>query len=617
MYKIETPKDIRKIIKSAIELAVLLFVLFILLRALFTFTEYVPFNRADKQVVSGEDHGFIALSYFGVDREGTDSLISVDKLNEHLGALNSLGYVTVTQKDVEDYYSKGTPLPDKAVFLMYEDGRNDTAIYAQSIMEKYNYKATMFTYAEKFGSKDSKFLMAKDLVDLEKTGFWELGSNGYRLSYINVFDRYGRYLGELNSNEYSNMARYLGREYTHYLMDFIRDENNLPIESNAGMQSRISGEYDIIKSEYMKGINKVPRAYVLMHANTGAFGENSKVSAVNESCIKDTFAMNYNREGYSFNDGEVDIYNLTRLQPQANWYTNHLLMRVWDDLPENDKNNILFVVGDETQKSHWELKRGAVEYDGKTIALTSLPEDKGQLKLIDNANCKDIKVDVELAGNVLGMQSVVLRANEDLTESVEVSLTNNILYLKQNGQVLEQINLNDFDNIPKISVEEDMRDSLAGEYAALARAAGSYNESQEYKKLQKQAEATVVKSVEEGAKEYEPTMKISDRARRMLSITLSDGKISVKLDNKLAWDNVEVGESEANGIYLESAWAEYGYSQRNIVDDVYDGVFENINITNINGDQVIYTNRVQGVEKTKTTIVDVWNTVVNWFIRNL
>lgn len=617
MYKIETPKDVKKIIKSSIELAILLFVLYIILHALFAFTNYVPFNKSDKKIVSGEDHGFVALSYIGVDREGTETLISVEKLDEHLAALSKLGYVTITQKDIEDYYTNGTALPDKAVFLMYEDGRNDTAIYAQSIMEKYNYKATMFTYAEKFRSKDSKFLMPKDLLDLEETGFWEIGSNGYRLGYINVFDRYNRYLGELNSVEYSGMVKYLGRDYTHYLMDFIRDENDLPLESYAGMKARVSGEYDLMKTEYMQGLGKVPGAYVLMHANTGAFGENDKVSSVNEERIKDTFAMNYNREGYSFNDSEVDIYNLTRMQPQAYWYTNHLLMRIWDDLPEEDKDNIIFVEGDVNEKKHWELEKGAVEYKEELIALTSLPEDKGQIKLLDEVDGKNLQFDVELSGTKLGTQSVILRSNEDQSESVTVTIMNNILYLKQNGKVLEEIDLYDFDMNPQISIEEDMRDSLAGEYAVFARAAGSHNESQAYKKLQKKTEETVVKSVAEGAKEYEPTMQINDRGHRKLSITLSGDKITVNLDNKPAWENYKLEESESNGIYLESAWAEYGYSQRNIADDVYDGVFEKIAIKDIDANKIIYTNKVQGVQKARHTVVDIWDAVINWFIKNL
>ncbi len=191
MYRIETKKDIKKLIRTIFEGIFLLVLLFFIIKALFVIKIYEPYDETDTQVVSGEDKGFLALSYFGVDRSGTDTLISTERLGEHLEALSELGYVTVTQQDILDYYEKGKPLPDKALFLMFEDGRKDTAIFAQKVLEKNNFIATALTYAEKFETKDNKFLMPRDLNSLMKGGWWELGTNGYRLSYINAYDRYG------------------------------------------------------------------------------------------------------------------------------------------------------------------------------------------------------------------------------------------------------------------------------------------------------------------------------------------------------------------------------------------------------------------------------------------
>ena len=76
---------------------------------------------------------------------------------------------------------------------MFEDGRRDTVLFSEKILEKYNYKATILSYADKFAEKDPKFLSAKDLKKLQDNGYWELGTNGYRLSYINSYDRYDRF----------------------------------------------------------------------------------------------------------------------------------------------------------------------------------------------------------------------------------------------------------------------------------------------------------------------------------------------------------------------------------------------------------------------------------------
>ena len=617
MYRFETPKDVSRFIRSIIELLILLALLFVVLKALLVFAIYEPYNKEDKSIVSGNDNGFLALSYIGVDREGTETLISTQKLDEQLGALHDLGYVTISQQDIINYYNEGKNLPDKALFLMFEDGRNDTAIYAQSIMEKYNDKATMFTYAEKFRSKDSHFLMPNDLKGLEENGFWEIGSNGYRLSYINVFDRYDRFIGELKSTEYAGMMQYFGRDYTHYLMDYIRDEKDLPIETYSMMKERILGEYSLMKYEYTQGLGKIPCAYTLLHSNTGAFGENDKVSAVNEEGIRDTFAMNFNREGFSINDRESSIYDLTRMQPQSNWYTNHLLMRIKYDLPEEKRDDIVFVQGDSSQNKYWAVKKGAVEFKEEKLVLTSEPKDCGLVKLSDGEYHKNLTFSAILCGNKLGYQSVLLRADDEGKSGIEVILYNNVMYLKQNGELLKEIDLYDFDEIPKISIEEDKRDTLAGEYAALAKNAVSDKQSTEYKKLKKQVENTQVKSVEEGAEEYRPELQLHDLAQRKIEIVLNDDKISVGLDGKALWTDIELDKSEAGSIFLKSAWTDYEYSQRNIADDVYDAVFEKMSITDNDKDKKIYSNILEGTNKARQTVSDIWNGIINWFIKNI
>ncbi len=617
MYRIETKKDKVKLFRSILQLAVLITLLVLVLRALFTFIEYVPYDPADKAVVSGEDHGFVALSYIGVDRESKASRIDEEKLKEHLQALYNNGYVTITQEDIENYYNNGTPLPDKALFLMFEDGRNDTAIYAQSVMEKFNYKGTMFTYAEKFRSEDSMFLMPNDLKELKESGFWEIGSNGYRLAYINVFDRYNRFIGELSSTEYTEMAPYFGRDYNQYLMDYIRDRNDLPVESYSQMRARILGEYDLMEEEYLQGLGEMPKAYTLMHANTGAFGTNDKVSAVNEECIKRLFHMNFNREGYSYNTADVDIYDLTRMQPQSTWYTNHLLMRIKDDLPEEDQDSIQFVTGDVQGQEKWSLEKGAVEYKDELIALTSESDGSGILRLNSDEAQTDVAFSCILKGNVLGYQAVHLRSNEDLTQEVSVVLWDNMLLLTQNGEVLEVVDLYEIDEIPPVSVEEDKRDSMAGEYAAFAHNATSVAASREYKELQDQVESTEVDSVADGAEEYRPAIDINELGERKLEISLVGDHIDVKLDDKEVWTDYKLDHTEAGSICLESACKEYGYSQRNILDDVYDGVFERIEIKDMRSGSVVYSNLSTGVDQVWYQIKIVWDKVINWFIENL
>lgn len=118
-------KDRFKRIRTVLQFLVIAVCLAMLADLFFHLKTYHPYD-ASSLADSSEDTGFIAISYFGVDRIGDSStLIGKDLLEEHLQALKDQGYVTITQKDIEDYYQSGKPLPKRALYLMFEDGRRD------------------------------------------------------------------------------------------------------------------------------------------------------------------------------------------------------------------------------------------------------------------------------------------------------------------------------------------------------------------------------------------------------------------------------------------------------------------------------------------------------------
>ncbi len=612
---ISTKKNRQKIVRSIIQAIILIFLLVVTVKALFTFSRYEPFQA---ESVSGEDKGFIAISYFGVDREGDADLISTKRLDEHLKLLHQNGYQTITQQDITNYYKNGTPLPEQALFLMFEDGRRDTAIFAQEIMEKYNFKATIMSYAEKFENDEGKFLSPKDLQGLLDTTFWELGTNGYRLSYINAFDRYDHYLGELTSLQYSRVNQYLGRNYNHFLMDFIRDEDSIPKEGRTEMQERISGDYKLMEKLYTEEVGYLPGTYVLMHANTGAFGNNDKVSAVNQEWIEKLFQMNYNREGFCLNNRDSSIYDLTRMQPQSYWYTNHLLMRIKDDT----KTAVTFVEGDSDKKENWEIQAGVAEFTGEKIIITSESESNGRIKLKDNDDLENFYFDAVLTGNKLGEQTVYARANEDCSAYVAVKIKNNILSVTQSSGGAEaelfSVNLDEIDATEYISIEEDEKAALVKENEVLMKYASSSSEADLYRDNLAQAEQLQPATVAEGAEEYIADIGIKELGKRHLKFRLQGDKITVWIDDKIAVEDLDVIESNEGNLFLQAAWAEYGWSQRNLVDDVYDGVFEKLSLSSDEaGKQVLYTQKLEGFEKFALKVKTVKDNIINWFIKYL
>ena len=617
---IETPKDVHKLIRSIGETAVVIVVIYIIVRAFFVMDRYVPYDKNDVSIVSGDDKGFLCISYFGIDRTGSDILVSTDNLEKQLTALHDSGYVTITQQDVIDYYEKGKALPDKSLLLVFEDGRTDTAIFSQPILEKMNYKASICSYGSNLNSKDSKMLKGKDLLGLEESSFWENGMNGYRLSYINVFDRYDRFLGEMDSLEYDAVREYLGREYNHYLMDYLRDENYMPIESYSAMKERISYDYELMEKVYTEELGYVPRLYILMHSNTDMFGNNRRVSEVNEENMTRLFAMNINREGFALNTADSDIYDLTRLQSQAYWSTNHFLMRIWDDLDEEDKANIQFVAGDESRRNYWNTDVGVSEFEQNVIYLTSLPKGRGVLTLKDSDTYKDVEVSVTLTGNYCGDQTIYLRGQEDSDEKIGITLREKELIVTESGKELARINLDELMQVEYRSVEEDKRDALAKEYEVRADSARNLEESLAYDLEKSQVEKTKVDTVKDGAEPYIPAIETNQAGKWDIVIRLQDNRLGVTVNGLAAVDGLEVAVTDAGKVILEAKnLEEEQYRQRNLTDDVYEARFVDLVIRDLSQEKadILYDNRIHGFEKAKYFVKDRWTRIVNWFIRNL
>ncbi len=614
-------KNNGKRISVIIQLLVLAILAVVIIRELYTFTVHQPYTEKDTAYIT--DRGFVALSYFGVEKHGKQPLIGSERLYEHLYALKQAGYVTITQKDIKDYYNQGKLLPPRSLVLMFEDGRRDTAIFAQKTLENLNFQANVMIYGEKFEHRDPKFLLPDELLELKKTTFWDIGTNGYRLAYINVFDRYDNYLGEMSPLEYSMVARYLSRRYNHFLMDYIRDEYGVPKESYNKMKDRISYDYELMQEVYQKGLGFVPEMYVLMHSNTGSFGNNDKVSAVNEYWMKQMFAMNFNREGFALNEKKSSIYDLTRMQPQAYWYPNHVLMRIKDDT----KDDLPFVKGDEKQHALWNLKKGALEArsDEETLVLTALPRDDGLAFLKDGKSERDIKISVRLLGNKMGLQKIYLRADEALTNCLSIYLLNNTLYVTERAygvhRELFKLNLDEFDGKTVLSVAEDKKEaeeealSTFRRYAASAKRAEIYHNRLEEKKKEQPM------SVTDGEKPYVPLLSIHEKGDRQMDILVKDDKLTVALNGRTAVQELSISHARAGGIALESAWGGfYGWNQRNLADDVYDGVFEKLIITNLlsaDKEQPVYDGRLQGWEAIKKNVIEKWNALLEWFIDNM
>jgi len=603
-------KDRRKVFRTIFQILILSSIISAVIRVVFNINIYKPEDESKKIY----DNGFIAISYFGVDRTQKSTLIDDDMLKEHLKALKESGYTTIDQQDILDCYNLGKKLPEKAMFLSFEDGRVDSALFSEPILEALNYRASMFTYAGKFAERDFKFLQPDDLLELQKSTYWELGTNGYRFNYINVFDRYGHFLDVLNQDQFNIAAKYIDDDYNHYLMDFIKDKDGVTIETKDEMDKRITWDYDQMKEIYFNKIGYVPKAYMIMHANGLIGGEtNSLVQSVNNREIRKLFELHFNREGESFNSKGSDLFNLTRLQAQPYWYSNHLLMRVGDDT----KNVMNFVVGDEKSAAKWTVLSGVAEFKKGKIILTSKPASEGIMKLNGSELYSDYKLSTSIEGNVIGRQSIYLRYNEEEDSYVNVSVTDNVLYVN------EKTANNDEKNLIKCDLRELLKKDIQSVDQVVLESKLAKNEIEAVKARKSKQETSISqnkneesRTVDNGREEYVPKIGVGQLGNRKLEIVISDDKLNISVDGVDVAGMITLnGKNTKGSICLKSM-----RSEKNIRDDVYDGVFNDLYIEPIakKNEKVepLFDNRLTGFQKVFDEVKDKFNKVVDWFIEN-
>lgn len=567
----ERKKNRRKVIRVILQVIILLAAVIFLGNKVANFKHYkVP----DKTAYTNNE-SFIALTYFGVGRIASPKLVSREMLDKQLGILHKAGYTTISQNDVMDFYNKGAALPDKALFLSFEDGRNDSALFSQPLLEKYNYKASMLTYGNRLGDDDNKFLQPKELKSMEKTGYFEMGSNGYRLSYINIVTDDQRYLGEKAEKELPNKIAI--EYYNHYLMDFKRDKNMIPKETAIQMEERLTKDYNAMEKAYTKELGAVPKLYMIMHANAMYNTMNELVEQVNDKRIKSLFSLHFNREGLARNTNKDEPYNLTRLQINPGWSINQFIMRV----NESVKRAIPYEFGDAGHKEQWRFKKGVAQFTGNRIILTTLP-NKTAVMTLDKEQPQDIKVTATLKGKVMGEQSIYLRQNKDATAYIRVAIKNNYLriYEKQadgNEQKLVEQKLN------KVEWKgEDYAFSKARTYSQFETLQGSTVDKDEY--------------------------PIGIDGNRTLTIDLKGKDISVVVDKRepvtATVDSLQLGTVALGAAPYIKKTAKETHNERLI----YDAIFDDMTITE--ADNTLYTMTYSGVEKVTQRIRKGWGDAV-------
>ncbi|WP_040226948.1 polysaccharide deacetylase family protein [Bhargavaea cecembensis] len=567
-------KDRKKKFRSVVQVGILAILAYFIVHSVF-------FIKKHETAAIEEENGrgFIALSYFGVDRSGNTKYLSKNELDRQLTILKDQGFETVSQEQVLEFYKNGTPLPKKALFLSFEDGRTDSAIFAQGTLEKLGYKATMFTYADKMDAKDSKFLKPNHLKSMMKSGFWELGTNGYRLKYINVFNGEGGYLGELDEEQIPDKTKV--EYYNHYLMDFLKDEFLIPKESHEEMAERITEDYVRMENIYTEKFGEVPGAYAIMHSNSLYNNLNPLVTQVNDQEIKKQFKIHFNRDRKAYNSRYENPMNLNRLQVAPHWPANHLLMQIQKD----SQIPVKFISGDEKVAGMWQPVDGVAEHRDGQIILTSVPGKEAALTLQQTIPGNS-EITMTLNGNIMGNQTIVLQSKKDHS-IVKLSLEKNKMSVIRGEADKEEYIQSSYELSEPEWDRKDYAFSKATNYTYLDTQRGSRIDEDEYPSNLKN--------------------------NRPIKLKFEGDLLRINLDGQ-EWtvDTREQGFEEGYWMALSGSSVKQNTTHEQFEDEIYDAIFSDLLI--MSGKEPVYTAFPAATERVKQRVSDRVNKVLDFFI---
>jgi hypothetical protein len=236
--------------------------------------------------------GFIAITYTSLSKKNEEDCNSVAQFTEHLAVLKEAGYNCVTGEDILNFYNNDRPLPEKALYIMLEGGRKDSAVFGQEALGKAAAHAAFFTYTDTMLRGADFFADERDVLILDQSEHWEVGSQGHRLHLLP------------ESPE--------GKP-TFFLCDYARDAAGERLESDDALAARFREFYRLSWEPLSEYVQSGPRVFVFPPANS-FHTMPEEVKELNRELMRQYFDLAFTRVGPAFNAAGQDIRDLTRMR---------------------------------------------------------------------------------------------------------------------------------------------------------------------------------------------------------------------------------------------------------------------------------------------------------------
>lgn len=235
--------------------------------------------------------------------------VTTTTFDDHLRALSEKGYRPVTAEMAAAWFRRGLELPENSVMVSFDDGRLDSVRYADPILRKYGFRATMYAPLGKLDANDHSFLNWKDLAKMRKSRRWDVQSHGVNAHAYVPTDAEGRYgLGA---------------------------SNRKPGETEDEFMARRRADHELAKRRLESAIGRLPSTYAFPDGDYGQLGApNFPYSAeLNLKLCRQSYSVCFHQDRAGVNVRSRDPALATRLEAKSDLKGADLLELIGDEDP--------------------------------------------------------------------------------------------------------------------------------------------------------------------------------------------------------------------------------------------------------------------------------------------
>ena len=359
--------------------------------------------------------GFVAVSYGGITIDDrVTSLVSKDHLREQLQLLRKAGYQTITTADLVDFYENDKPLPEKALYLMFEGGRKDSVLFSQPVLTGAGFNAALYLYGDRLTGWNRFFVRRSELNKIASNPVWDVASMGYHSELINQTPTGG---------------------YAYYLTERLKAAKGAPEETPSAYDARVVEDFRLARQSIIDMAGVTPLGYAFMPANTLGVSLPEAEAAPNAVALAKNFPVAFTRVGETFNSRDADQRRLTRLQVAPDWTADRLLLEIEARQPKSRFMDF----SQSVRQGLWQVAVGDLAAVGDRLTLAGPLGKDGFARLRGSEGFDNFLCEVKTTPPTGGASAIYLRYR-DAGSFVRIRTTaERVMVQEKNGSSLNTI----------------------------------------------------------------------------------------------------------------------------------------------------------------------------------